>query len=177
MKTRVAIAACVVAVSGCGGHTGFRAQAGDSCDHYRTQLHALPAAERDGPRGLALLRAEFDDLRVLQAPQAQARAYGRWLASGDELVRLLERQAIVLDRDNALVQAALKREKVGNRKPTPEELKHPTEAILSRTLEPLPEWHAFVRHQRAILRRANVVGRRLARLGVRLGLQDCLRGA
>ena len=172
----LAVVLFLLAATGCGSTsspTSFHAKANEICARYKEKQNALPASanERETVR---LLRAELRELRGLKPPMSKAQTYHRWLSAIDALARLLDHQRVVLARDEALVSAALKREKAPNWKPTPEELKHPTEAILARTLEPLPEWHAFVRHSNAIMRQGTVRGRRVLLFGRPLGLLRCM---
>ena len=93
----------------------------------------------------------------------------------DRLAQELERERVVLDRDEARLEAALRREKPPTRKLTPKELKHPTSAILTHALEPLPEWHTFLRDASRIVRESKGLAPKLVRLGKQLGLQECVR--
>jgi hypothetical protein len=170
----VPIAACALAATACGSGSGdFRSQALDVCARYSAKVKALPASAEDRET-VPLLRTELGQLRRLKPPARKAGTYGRWLAAMAVVVRGLERENVVLARDRARIEAALERVDEPTRLLTPEELKHPTEAILSQTLEPLPEWHAFLRHTNAILRQSEVDGRRVLLLGVKLGLARCL---
>jgi hypothetical protein len=171
----LAVAACALSVAACGsGPAGFHTKALEICARYSAKEKALPASAQDRETA-PLLRAELRQLRRLKPPARTAGTYRRWLASIAVLIRGLERVDVIVARDQARVEAALKRvDDKPARKLTPEELKHPTEAILSQTLEPLPEWHAFVRDTNAILRQSTVDGRRVLLLGLKLGLARCL---
>jgi hypothetical protein len=153
----------------------FHARAHEICAGYREKLKEKRVSERTELRQtIDVLRSQVRDLRQLRPPPSESTTYRRWLAAFDLLAHDLEREDVVLRRDEARVLAALRREKLPTRKLTSDELRHPTEAILSRTLAPLPEWHAFVRDMNAILRESKPHWLAVMRLGRQLQLQDCV---
>ena len=175
----VAAVVCVLPATGCrheSSSAGFRARAAEICARYSEKDEAIPRSGDELRKSIPLLRAELRELRGVRPPSTAAWTYRRWLAAFDSVVRVLEHEQVVLASDSARLDAAFKRvDKAPVRPLTPEELKHPTEAILSQALEPLPEWHAFVRHSRTIIRQANKAGLRFALLGRRLSLGQCMR--
>ena len=168
---------CAVPAAGCkhSSSKSFHNRAEAICAHYRQQGQKHVSEREEERQTIAVLRSVLRDLRRLRPPPSQRVTYHRWLAAIDRLTRLLERERLVLDRDEARITAALRKEKVPRRPLTPAELKHPTSAILTRTLAPLPEWHAFVRDMNEIVREAMGPEREVVRLAKQLQLQDCLR--
>jgi hypothetical protein len=182
---RVVVAAgivlCAVPASGCkhSSPKSFRARALEICARYRGQQKQLDIS-RDAElrKAITLMGAEVRDLRPLRPPPSQSATYRRWLGALDGLVAVLERERVVLNRDEARLDAALRREKVPTsklKKLTSAELMHPTELVLSQTLAPLPEWHAFVRDTNTIARESKGLVHQVVRLAKQLQLQDCLR--
>jgi hypothetical protein len=171
----VGVVLCAVPAPGCkhSSSKSFHGRALDICARYRQKEKHVTGPSELGQE-VVLLRSELRDLRELRPPPSERATYRRWLAAVDGLAGALDRARVVLARDEAHVEAALRKKKFPTRKLTPAELEHPTEAILTQTLGTLPEWRTFLRDMNQVLRAEKRPGLQVVLLGRRLRLQDCV---
>jgi hypothetical protein len=122
-----------------------------------------------------LLRRMLIDVRKIKPPPSQRPLVRRWLEAGDQIVTLLGREDRVLTRDTRLVEKELRHLKLPRHKLTPEEIRHPTAAIINAVAAHSPAWRKFMRDTATIARQSLVPTRRFQSLASKLGVSACTR--
>jgi hypothetical protein len=173
------------AAAGCGSSgvspAGYRAHVRKVCEHYGREAKAIPepgpgpsseaANER---RSMRLFRHLLDDLASIKPPASERRLARQWIAAGRTLSTFTDHEIAVLDRDERLFEREIRHLNVPNHKLTPEEIAHPTGAILDEAYRYSPAFRRFMRDSNRFAMRGKPVEQRFLRLGKRLGVTACV---
>ena len=151
------------------------------CADYRERDAAeAKRAEKAPPRLVRRgqsrrIRRELRDLRRIRPPSTLRPTVRRWLAAGGQLARIIDDQERVLTRDSEAVFAELKQLDLPRRKPTREELAHPTAALFEQLYAHSPAWRRFYRDVDVFVNRSAQPRRRFEQLAAELRVRACLR--
>jgi hypothetical protein len=173
------------AAASCGSSSvspaAYRAHVRKVCEHYGREAKAIPepapgasSVAANERRSMRLFRHLLDDLASIKPPTSERRLARRWIAAGRTLARFTDHEIAVLDRDQRLFEREIKHLDIPKHNLTPEEIAHPTGAILDEVYRYSPAFRRFMRDSNRFAMRAKPVEQRFLRLGKRLGVTACV---